>query len=363
MQCIRFMCIFIVSVFCVSSFAVAGSKYPDFIQVIEDSKDAVVNIKIEADEGVFNDGLSNINLLEKLFGGQDDSMAHVPAQEFPVSVGSGFVIQSNGVIVTNYHVVANAKRIVVKLNDRREFDAEILGYDEASDIALLKINANDLKQLSLGDSSELKIGQWVMGIGSPFGFDHTVTAGIVSAKDRQLPNSNYVNFIQTDVAINPGNSGGPLLNTAGEVVGINSQIMTSTGASAGLSFSIPVNTLRFVANHLITHGTVSRGWLGVKFSDVDVDLADSVGLKFPRGALITKVLNDSPADKYGLQADDIILAINGNDLKTARMLPPLVAESIAKDPASFTILRDKAQQTIRVRLGSITGDTRNLYAE
>ena len=220
------------------------------------------------------------------------------------SLGSGFILSKDGYVITNNHVVKDADEVVVTLQDRREFVAELVGTDGRSDIAVLKIKGENLPTLKLGDSDDLKVGEWVLAIGSPFGFDHTVTAGIVSAIGRSLPNENYVPFIQTDVAINPGNSGGPLFNMDGEVIGVNSQIYSRTGGFMGLSFAVPINVVTNVYEQLKNQGHVSRGWLGVLIQDVTRELAESFGMKRPQGALIAKVLSDGPAEKAGLEVGE-----------------------------------------------------------
>ncbi|MDX1811833.1 MAG: Do family serine endopeptidase, partial [Gammaproteobacteria bacterium] len=230
------------------------------------------------------------------------------------SLGSGFIISNDGYILTNNHVIEDAEKIVVRLSDRRELDAELVGKDKRSDLAVLRIKADHLPVVKLGDSSKLKPGEWVLAIGSPFGFDYSVTAGIVSAKGRSLPRENYVPFIQTDVAINPGNSGGPLFNLDGQVVGINSQIYSRTGGYMGVSFAIPINVAMIVADQLKKNGEVKRGWLGVLIQDVTRDLAESFNMDKPHGALVARVLPDSPAEAAGFQAGDIVVEFNHQEM-------------------------------------------------
>jgi serine protease Do len=272
------------------------------------------------------------------------------------SLGSGFVISSDGYILTNYHVVADADEIQVRFSDRRFFDAKVIGSDKGSDVALIKIEASDLPTVKIGKSSDLKVGEWVLAIGSPFGFDHTVTAGIVSAKGRSLPSENYVPFIQTDVAINPGNSGGPLFNLDGEVIGVNSQIYSRTGGFMGLSFAIPIELAINVADQLREHGRVSRGYLGVLIQDVDHNLAESFGMAQPYGALVSRVMPDSPADKAGLQVGDVILAFNGQRLLNSSQLPPLVGASRIEEEATLQILRDGKELAVPVQVGRLAED-------
>lgn len=256
------------------------------------------------------------------------------------SLGSGFVISADGYVLTNNHVIKDADEIIVRLSDRRELVAKLVGSDERSDVALLKIEANELPAVKVGDSSKLKVGEWVLAIGSPFDFDHTVTAGIVSALGRNLPSENYVPFIQTDVAINPGNSGGPLLNLDGEVVGINSQIYSRTGGFMGLSFTIPISLAMDVVNQLRTKGHVARGWLGVLIQDVTRELAESFGMDKPGGALVSQVMDDSPAKKAGFHVGDVIVEFNGKPVTNSANLPPMVGSTEVGAKSIVTVLRD-----------------------
>lgn len=249
----------------------------------------------------------------------------IPRQQESRSLGSGFIISTDGYILTNAHVVDRADKITVRLTDKREFKARIVGADKRTDVALLKIEATGLPVVVLGDPNQLKVGEWVLAIGSPFGFDSSVTAGIVSAKGRSLPQENFVPFIQTDVAINPGNSGGPLFNMKGEVVGINSQIYSRSGGYMGLSFAIPIDVAMDVVNQLRTTGKVTRGRMGVTIQEVTRELAESFGLAKPRGALISSVEKGGPADKAGIRASDVILKFNGKDVASSSDLPRMVA--------------------------------------
>ncbi|MEW8043867.1 MAG: DegQ family serine endoprotease [gamma proteobacterium symbiont of Phacoides pectinatus] len=343
-------------------------ELPDFTRLVESYSPAVVNIstKQKRDLGSrfkrefqipdlppnspFND------FFEHFFG---DRLGQGPGQERErdaQSLGSGFIVSADGYILTNYHVVEGADEILIRLSDHREFVAEIIGSDKRSDVAVLKIDADELPVVSIGSASDLKVGEWVLAIGSPFGFDHTVTAGIVSAKGRSLPNENYVPFIQTDVAINPGNSGGPLFDLDGRVVGINSQIYSRTGGFMGLSFAIPIEMAMNVADQLRTNGKVSRGWLGVLIQDVTRELADSFGMHHPHGALISKVLPGSPAEKAGLQAGDVILEFNGKPIYNSSMLPPLVGSSRVDRPAQLLIQRAGATQNLQVNIGELPAE-------
>jgi serine protease Do len=241
------------------------------------------------------------------------------------SLGSGFIVSADGYVLTNAHVVSQADEITVTLNDKREFKAKVIGADKRTDVALIKIEANNLPKVSFGDPGKVRVGEWVLAIGSPFGFENTVTAGIVSAKGRSLPSENYVPFIQTDVAINPGNSGGPLYNLNGEVIGINSQIYSRTGGFMGLSFAIPIDVAMDVTDQLRKSGKVTRGWLGVVIQEVTKELADSFGLPKPQGALIASIEKGGPADKAGLEPSDIILKFDNKPVNSSIDLPRIVA--------------------------------------
>ncbi len=272
------------------------------------------------------------------------------------SLGSGFIISDDGYILTNRHVVQSAGQIVVKLNDRRQLLANIVRTDSYSDLALLKVDAQDLPTVEIGSSKALQVGSWVLAIGSPFGFETSVTAGIVSAKRRNLASDQYVPFIQTDVAINPGNSGGPLFNLSGEVVGINSQIYSRTGGYQGVSFAIPIDIAMDVARQLRENGEVERGWLGVQIQDVDRELAESFGLKRPEGALVARVLADSPAAAAGLEPGAIILAFNEQPVTPAAVLPPLVGTVPAGDTATVMVMRGGERLQIPVEIEALPQD-------
>ena len=289
------------------------------------------------------------DLLEKFFNHENPRERRRDAR----SLGSGFVISEDGYILTNHHVVAGADEVIVRFSNREEYVANIVGSDEASGIALLKIDAEGLPVLKFGDSDILKVGEWVLAIGSPFGFDHSVTAGIVSAKGRSLPTDNYVPFIQTDVAINPGNSGGPLFNLDGEVIGINSQIYSRTGGFMGLSFAIPIESAVDVATQIRETGSVSRGWLGVLIQEVTRELAESFGMENPQGALVAKVLDNSPAAEAGLQVGDVIVEFNGKPVMRSSSLPPLVGRSAVGKDAEVTIIRDRSREQIKVRIAEL----------
>jgi serine protease Do len=274
------------------------------------------------------------------------------------SLGSGFVLSEDGFILTNHHVIKDADEIVVRFSDRTELTAELLGSDERSDVALLKVDASglDLKAVKLGHLEDLKVGEWVLAIGSPFGFDYSATAGIVSALGRSLPSDSYVPFIQTDVAINPGNSGGPLFNLDGEVIGINSQIYSRTGGFMGVSFAIPMDVVMNVVNQIKSQGYVSRGWLGVVIQDVTRELAESFGLSKPRGALVSRVIADSPAAKAGFEAGDIILKFNGRNVDASSDLPPIVGSTEVGKTAPVEIMRKNKRQTLSVKVEELPED-------
>jgi len=267
------------------------------------------------------------------------------------SLGSGFVIDKNGYVLTNHHVVKDANEIVVKFSDRRELVAKLIGSDARTDVALLKVEATDLPVVSIGEPSKLQVGEWVLAIGSPFGFEQSVTAGIVSAKGRSLPGGNYVPFIQTDVAINPGNSGGPLFNMDGKVVGINSQIYSRTGGFMGLSFAIPMDVVMNVVAQIKANGKAAHGWLGVQIQDVTRELAESFGMKKPQGALVSKVMPDSPAEKAQLQIGDIITEFNGQSIEKSGDLPPMVGMTPIKDKATLKIIRQGEEKIVNFNIG------------
>lgn len=272
--------------------------------------------------------------------------------------GSGFLISSDGYILTNAHVVDDTDEVIVKLHDKREFRARVIGSDERTDVALIKINADNLPRVAIGDPNRLRVGEWVLAIGAPFGFENSVTAGIVSAKGRSLPQENYVPFIQTDAAVNPGNSGGPLFNLKGEVVGMNSQIISRSGGYMGLAFAIPIDVAMDVADQLKSRGKVSRGRLGIVIQEVTADLAESFGLKEPKGALVSSVEPGSPADKAGVQVSDIILKFDGKVVHNSIDLPRLVGATKPGTRATLTIWRKGAQKELSVGVGELSDDSK-----
>ncbi len=273
----------------------------------------------------------------------------VPTQ----GIGSGFIVSSDGYILTNAHVVANASEVTVKLADKRELKAKVVGSDRKTDIALLKIPATGLPVVRIGDPSRTKVGEWVAAMGSPFGFDNTVTAGIVSAKARSLPEDTYVPFIQTDAAVNPGNSGGPLFNMAGEVIAVNSQIYSRSGGYMGLAFAIPIDVAMKVKDQLLKYGKASHGRLGVVIQDVNQDLAESFGMKKPAGALVSTVEKGGPADRAGLQPGDVILSYNGTGIERSSELPRLVGETKPGDKAKLRVWRGGAERELMVEVGEL----------
>ena len=332
--------------------ASSARSLPDFTELVEDNAGAVVNISTTTEPTRRNSGAPGMPFderqLEQLpeffqdfFRGPQSPFGGGPGNSQPRrSMGSGFIVSSDGYVLTNNHVVEGADEIIVRLNDRRELPATLVGTDPRSDMAVLKIeNGDDLPVVQVGRSRDLKVGEWVFAIGSPFGFDYTVTAGIVSALGRSLPSENYVPFIQTDVAINPGNSGGPLFNLEGEVVGINSQIYTRSGGFMGVSFAIPIDDAMNVFRQLRDNGSVSRGWLGVLIQEVNRDLAESFGLKRPRGALIAEVMSGSPAQAAGLQAGDIVLSYDGDEVQLSSDLPPMVGRTPVGETAELRVDR------------------------
>jgi serine protease Do len=302
---------------------------PDFTGMAEKHGAAVVNISTvrSGDAGTMRERLQGQlpdfleDFMGERFGEQFDGPRPSPKAR---SVGSGFIISEDGYVLTNYHVIAKAEKVSVQLRDRREFEAEIVGTDQQSDLALLKVDASGLPSVKIGSSEALQVGEWVMAIGAPFGFENTITKGIVSAKGRSLPNENYVPFIQTDAAVNPGNSGGPLFNMDGEVVGVNSQIVSRSGGFNGLSFAVPIDMAMNVVEQLKEHGEVTRGWLGVMIQEVDRELAESFDMERPRGALVAQVMSDSPAEKAGFKPGDIVIEFNGRSIETSSKLPHIV---------------------------------------
>ncbi len=346
-----------VAYFLLSANVYARGSLPEFTELVADNAAAVVNIsttitnknkKVELPPNFkLPEGTPFDDLLKHFFG-QGGGQGGQPYETH--SLGSGFVLSSDGYILTNHHVIKDADEIIVRFNDRSELEAKVLGSDERSDVALLKVEAKHLTAVKLGDSKELKVGEWVLAIGSPFGFDHSATAGIISAIGRSLPGDSYVPFIQTDVAINPGNSGGPLFNLDGEVIGINSQIYSRTGGFMGVSFAIPMDVVMDVVSQIKSQGYVSRGWLGVVIQDVTRELAESFGLDKPHGALISRVLPKSPAAKAGFEPGDVILKFNGKEIDTSSMLPPIVGRTAIGKSVPVEVMRNSKHKTLHVKV-------------
>ncbi len=329
----------------------------DFSGIVQRYGPAVVNIsvtgkarKVADDDDNGLDPNDPFSEFFKRFGPQ----LQMPQQpRIMHGLGSGFIISPDGLILTNAHVVDGAQEVVVKLTDRREFKAKVLGIDKQSDIAVIRIDAKNLPTVQIGDPSRVKVGQPVLAIGSPYGFDNTATAGIISAKSRSLPDDNYVPFIQTDVAVNPGNSGGPLFDLNGQVIGINSQIYSQTGGFQGLSFSIPIDVAMKVEQQLVTHGKVTRGRLGVSVQDLNQALSESFGLKKAEGALVSSVEKGSPADKAGLQAGDVILSFDGHAIDHSVDLPTLVADTAPGSSKPIQVMRGGKVLTMNVTVGEM----------
>ncbi len=331
-------------------------ELPDFADLVERHGAEVVNISTTSAIKADSNAAPNIPEDDPMF---DFFRRYIP-QPIPKgegqSLGSGFIIGADGYIMTNAHVVAAADEITVTLNDKREFKAKVIGSDKRTDVALIKIEATGLSKVAFGDPARLRVGDWVLAIGSPFGFDNSVTAGIVSAKGRSLPQENYVPFIQTDVAINPGNSGGPLYNLNGEVIGINSQIYSRTGGFMGLSFAIPIDVAMDISNQLRAGGKVTRGWLGVVIQEVTKELADSFGLSKAQGALVANVEKGGPAEKAGLESSDIILKFDNKDVKTSTDLPRLVGAVKPGSKVNVQIWRKGATKDLAVAVGELPVD-------
>jgi serine protease Do len=320
----KFASLLVLLIGAICSTSAQTKELPDFTDLVEKQGPAVVNISTT--QIIQNmQGIPNIPEDDPFYEFFKRFAPQIPREQESQSLGSGFIISSDGYIMTNAHVVDHADKITVRLTDKREFRAKVIGADRRTDVALLKIDATGLPKITVGDPSKLKVGEWVVAIGSPFGFDNSVTAGIVSAKGRSLPQDNFVPFIQTDVAINPGNSGGPLFNMNEEVVGINSQIYTRSGGSMGLSFAIPIDVATQVTDQLRTTGKVTRGRIGVTIQELTRELAESFGLSKPSGALVSNVEKNGPADKAGIEVSDVILKFDGKPVNSSIDLPRMVA--------------------------------------
>ena len=363
--------ILILTLLTISELNCMAASLPNFTQLAKTNSKAVVNIssikkpikkknqssspnwnqppgKFGFEDGPFGD------FFRKFFDEEGRRRAPRPETNPGQSLGSGFIVSPDGYVITNHHVVTKADEVIVRLLDRREYNAKVIGSDRRSDIAVLKIEAKkSFPTLKFARPNSLQVGEWVLAIGSPFGFDYSVTAGIVSAKGRNLPRDNYVPFIQTDVAINPGNSGGPLFNLRGEVVGVNSQIYSRTGGFMGLSFAIPIDVVLDVYNQLREKGSVTRGWLGVLIQDVTQELAESFGMDKPRGALIAKTVDDGPAENSGLEVGDIITKFGGKVIERSSDLPPLVGTADIGKKVMVEVVRDGSKKVLSVEIGEL----------
>jgi serine protease Do len=340
------------------SFSAHAQHLPDFAQLVEKQGPAVVNISItQVGRGNFGipqlPGLSEDDPYYEFFRRfMPPQQRGQPRREHRThSMGSGFLISADGYILTNAHVVDGADEVTVRLTDKQEFRAKVIGADRRTDVALIKIEAGNLPRVTMGNPDQLKVGEWVVAIGSPFGFENSVTAGIVSAKGRSLPQENYVPFIQTDVAINPGNSGGPLFNMKGEVVGINSQIYSRSGGYMGVAFAIPIDVAMDIASQLKSGGKVTRGWLGVMIQEVNKELAESFGLPRPTGALIANVERNSPADKAGLEVSDVVLKFDGKTVESSGDLPRLVGSVKPGRKVALEVWRKGASKQLTLTVG------------
>ena len=341
--------------------AAQGKELPDFTDLVEKQGPAVVNISTTQvikqnrlmPQIPFDEDDPAFDLFRRFMPRQHPG---VPREFRNESLGSGFVISADGHILTNAHVVDGADEVLVRLTDKREFKAKVLGADKRTDVALIKIEANGLPVVRLGDPARLKVGEWVVAIGSPFGFEASVTAGIVSAKGRSLPQENYVPFIQTDVAINPGNSGGPLFNMRGEVVGVNSQIYSRSGGYQGIAFAIPIDVAMEIQTQLKSSGKVSRGRLGVVIQEVTKELADSFGLQKPQGALVTTVEKGSPAEKAGVEAGDIILKFDAKTVVQSSDLPRIVGSTRPGTKSTMQVWRKGVAREVAIAAGEMRED-------
>ena len=344
-----------------------AKELPDFTELAEKQGATVVNISVTQNmrsNTVSPFGPGGDEQLQEFFRRFGiPNMPGMPGQNGEAqpdyksqSLGSGFIISNDGYILTNAHVVSGADEVIVKLSDNREFKAKIIGTDKRTDVALVKIEASGLQKVTIGDPSKLKVGEWVAAIGSPFGLENTMTAGIVSAKGRALPQENFVPFIQTDVAINPGNSGDPLFNLNGEVVGINSQIYSRSGGSMGLSFAIPIDVAIDVSNQLKTSGKITRGWLGIAIQEITKELAESFGMKNTNGALVAGVEKNGPADKGGLEAGDVILKFDGKPITTSADLPRAVGATKPGKIVPVEVLRKGSAKTLNIGVGEMPSD-------
>lgn len=353
----------------ITALAAPAVALPDFSAITAQNGPAVVNVSVTGTRKVSADESDGSGMRQRGTPGIDPddpffeffrrfqgprSGQHGP-DEMPVrGQGSGFIISADGMILTNAHVVRDAKEVTVKLTDRREFIAKVLGSDPKTDVAVLKIDAKNLPTVTLGSARDLRVGEWVLAIGSPFGFSNSVSAGVVSAKGRSLPDDSFVPFIQTDVAVNPGNSGGPLFNTRGEVVGINSQIYSHTGGYQGLSFAIPIDLVRNIKDQIVATGKASHARLGVSIQEINQTLADSFNLDKPEGALISSVETGSPADHAGLRSGDVISKVNGQAIVASGDLPAVIGQAAPGEKVTLEIWRQGKREEVRATLGDAT---------
>jgi len=338
--------------------APATIALPAFDTIVQRVGPAVVNISTEGTTRTSNamPGLSPDDPFYEFFrrfGPQAGPQGEQPTR----SQGSGFIVSADGIVLTNAHVVEGANEVTVKLTDKREFKAKVLGVDKPTDVAVLKIDGRNLPTVPLGDPQKSRVGDWVLAIGSPFGFENSVTAGIISAKSRSLPNEGYVPFLQTDVAINPGNSGGPLLNLNGEVVGINSQIYSRSGGYQGVSFAIPIDVAAGVRDQIVAHGKVTRGRIGVAVQDLNQALAESFGLKNAGGALVSSVESGGPGEKAGLKVGDVILELNGDKVASSADLPPRVAAIRPGTSAKLKVWRKGESRDLEIKIGEFADES------
>ena len=336
--------------------AIAPESLPNFTALVHAYGPAVVNISVTQTEktGMNGPQVWGFSENDPFYQFFRQFQIPMPQGQMPThALGSGFIVSDDGYILTNAHVVRNAEEVMVKLTDKREFKAKVVGSDPQTDVAVLKIDASNLPTVKLGDSNNVQVGEWVVAIGSPYGFDNSVTAGIVSAKGRALPDGTYVPFIQTDVPVNPGNSGGPLFNLKGEVIGINSQIYTRTGGYQGLSFAIPIDLANKIQNQLVRYGKVTRGRIGVTIQDVDQSLAESFGLAKPTGALVSSVDPDGPAAKAGIETGDVILKLNGKPVNSTIDLSSGVADLKPGAAANLAVWRKGSEREIAVTVGKM----------
>jgi len=338
-----------------------SASYPDFTNIVEQNMPAVVivnatrTVSSSSGQNRFQTPPGMPDEFNDLFKKFFDENQSSPERRAPSS-GSGFILSSDGYIMTNHHVVNGANKILILTNDKSSYEAKLIGSDKRSDLALLKIDADNLPTVKIASGDNVKLGEWVLAIGSPFGFNQTVTAGIVSGKQRKLAGDNYVPYIQTDVAINPGNSGGPLFNLSGEVIGVNAQIYSRTGGFMGVSFAIPSDTVNDVYYQLKTKGKVSRGWLGVYIQEIDDNLAKSFGMKKSKGALVSKVLPNSPAEKAKIQQGDVILKFNNKPITKSTDLPLIVGQSKVGSTFKVQIMRNKMMMNLSVKLEELPAE-------